>query len=320
MIAEYSDQQQTSGGTSYLTADHLGTPRVITRADGTVSGRHDYQPFGEEIPATFGGRASVAGYAASDTLRQQFTHKERDSETGLDYFLARYFSSAQGRFISADEFSGGPDEIYYFVDDASANPTFYADLGNPQSLNKYQYSFNNPLRYVDPDGHEANEPEPVPDPPQGQDAKRIPIIRGPGPTPAEAQQTVEALKKVWEWPDPYLYPISQTIGTAPDPTIEPVPIPPMVPPAPQVQPMPAPPPMEARAHRKGKRKSTKKKHQEGSARKKRDYGGEKGDAVRRPPRRPPGGKTPKGGWPPKPPKPPEPPKPKPPEPKPTPLP
>lgn len=162
----------------------------------------------------------------------------------------------------------------------------------------------------------------IPDPPQGQDAKRIPVPRGPGPTPAEAQQTYEVLKKIWELPDPYLYPISQTIGTAPDPTTEPVPIPPLVTPAPQpqVQPRPPPPPMEARSHRKGKRKSTEKKHQEGSARKKRDYGGEKGDAVRRPPRRPPGGKTPKGGWPPKPPKPPEPPKPKPPEPKPTPLP
>ncbi len=33
------------------------------------------------------------------------------------------------------------------------NPTFFADLRRPQSLNKYQYSYNNPLRYVDPDGH-----------------------------------------------------------------------------------------------------------------------------------------------------------------------
>jgi hypothetical protein len=41
------------------------------------------------------------------------------------------------------------------VDDASANPTFYADLRNPQLLNKYHYSYNNPLKYVDPDGHDA---------------------------------------------------------------------------------------------------------------------------------------------------------------------
>ncbi|HSK30034.1 MAG TPA: RHS repeat-associated core domain-containing protein, partial [Candidatus Limnocylindria bacterium] len=64
------------------------------------------------------------------------TLKERDVETGLDYFLARYYSSTQGRFTSPDEFTGGPDELYDFADDAADNPTFYADLTNPQSLNK----------------------------------------------------------------------------------------------------------------------------------------------------------------------------------------
>ena len=73
----------------------------------------------------------------------------------MDYFLARYYSSAQGRFTSPDEFSGGPDELYFFAEDASSNPTFYADLLDPQSLNKYQYCYNNPLRYVDPDGHDG---------------------------------------------------------------------------------------------------------------------------------------------------------------------
>jgi len=43
--------------------------------------------------------------------------------------------------------------LYYFVDDASANPTFYADLRNPQSLNKYQYTYNNPVNLTDDDGH-----------------------------------------------------------------------------------------------------------------------------------------------------------------------
>jgi len=81
------------------------------------------------------------------------TGKERDNETGLDYFLARYYSSTQGRFMSPDEFAGGPDELFIFADAASANPTFYADLTNPQSLNKYQYTYNNPLSYTDSDGH-----------------------------------------------------------------------------------------------------------------------------------------------------------------------
>jgi RHS repeat-associated protein len=86
-------------------------------------------------------------------VRQKLTHKERDNETGLDYFLARYYSSTQGRFTSPDEFTGGPDELFDFADDASDNPTFYADLENPQSLNKYQYTYNNPLNLTDDDGH-----------------------------------------------------------------------------------------------------------------------------------------------------------------------
>jgi RHS repeat-associated protein len=66
-----------------------------------------------------------------------FTSKERDAETGLDYFGARYMSSAQGRFTSAD-----PKQF---------NAKF---LSNPQKWNKYAYTLNNPLALVDPDGRE----------------------------------------------------------------------------------------------------------------------------------------------------------------------
>jgi RHS repeat-associated protein len=114
--------------------------------------RHDYLPFGEELFASQGLRTATLGYSANDGLRQQFTSKERDIETGLDYFLARYYSSTHGRFTSPDEFTGGPDEL--FVVAATSNSTFYADLTNPQSLNKYQYCFNSPLSRVDNDGHD----------------------------------------------------------------------------------------------------------------------------------------------------------------------
>ena len=70
----------------------------------------------------------------------QFTGKERDAETGLDYFGARYFSSAQGRFTSPDW-------------SATPQPIPYADLKDPQSLNLYSYVRNNPLAKADADGH-----------------------------------------------------------------------------------------------------------------------------------------------------------------------
>lgn len=83
----------------------------------------------------------------------QFTSKERDAETGLDYFLARYYSGAQGRFLSPDEFKGGPDDAFTGADITSAGPLPYADISIPQSLNKYAYVYNNPLSLTDPDGH-----------------------------------------------------------------------------------------------------------------------------------------------------------------------
>jgi RHS repeat-associated protein len=64
----------------------------------------------------------------------EFTSKERDAETGLDYFGARYMSSAQGRFTSPDPMMAS------------------AHVANPQSWNRYTYTLNNPLRYFDPDG------------------------------------------------------------------------------------------------------------------------------------------------------------------------
>ncbi|HEU4875904.1 MAG TPA: RHS repeat-associated core domain-containing protein, partial [Pyrinomonadaceae bacterium] len=189
----------------WLLTDHLGTPRMIVAQTGALANikRHDYLPFGEELFAPAGGRTSGWGYSSGNGIRQQFTQKERDSETGLDYFLARYYSSTQGRFTSPDEFTGGPDELYYFVEDASANPTFYADLRKPQSLNKYQYAYNNPLRWIDPDGHDPEEPEPqdpkpvVPVPvPIAPGMPPVPVTISPGTPGPSDQQIIEGAKSV----------------------------------------------------------------------------------------------------------------------------
>ena len=73
----------------------------------------------------------VYGYDAS---WRKFTGKERDGETGLDFFGARYMSAAQGRFTSADPLLN------------SAKPW------DPQTWNRYTYALNNPLKFVDPNG------------------------------------------------------------------------------------------------------------------------------------------------------------------------
>ena len=78
----------------------------------------------------------------TDTLSQEyrFTGKEHDPETGNDYFGARYYSSAMGRFLT-------PDWA------ATPVPIPYAVMGNPQTLNLYSYVENNPITGTDPDGH-----------------------------------------------------------------------------------------------------------------------------------------------------------------------
>ena len=112
-------------GTVYLHQDHLGSTRLYTGLTGNVYGTPlDYDPFGFS--------------AASDNVdNRQFTGKERDSVSGLDYFGARYNSSSLGRFMSADPFNVAGD---------------FVDSQNPQHWNMYSYVLNSPLNAVDPDG------------------------------------------------------------------------------------------------------------------------------------------------------------------------
>jgi RHS repeat-associated protein len=92
-------------------------------------------PFGEELFAGVGGRTIAQGYSASDEIRQHFISKERDTETGLDYFGARYFSSTQGRFMGVDPVGATK---YHLLD--------------PQLWNAYSYGLSNPLTIIDVDG------------------------------------------------------------------------------------------------------------------------------------------------------------------------
>jgi RHS repeat-associated protein len=89
-----------------------------------------YLPYGQE--------RAVAGGSSTSPNHYKFTGKERDPESGLDYFGARYYASALGRFLSPDE---GP-----------------LREEDPQSLNRLAYVRNNPTRYVDEHGNYWVEP------------------------------------------------------------------------------------------------------------------------------------------------------------------
>jgi RHS repeat-associated protein len=83
------------------------------------------------------------------------TGKERDAETGLDYFNARYYESSMGRFLSPDWSTRRTPGSTLPLDPADDKwPVPYARLENPQSLNLYSYVLNNPLGRADADGHD----------------------------------------------------------------------------------------------------------------------------------------------------------------------
>jgi RHS repeat-associated protein len=138
LIATYTND---NGGTTpqtgllhFVLSDWLGTKRVQTSYDGTTESAWANLPFGDGL------EQNCTNCSGGDASEQHFTGKERDTESGLDYFGARYYASNMGRWMS-------PDWA------AKTQPVPYARLDNPQSLNLYAYVANNPLSRIDPDGH-----------------------------------------------------------------------------------------------------------------------------------------------------------------------
>jgi RHS repeat-associated protein len=122
LIAEY-----TNSTTEFVHSDHLGSTRLVTAMNQSIVDNLDYEPFGQQA-------------SGASATTHKFTGKERDSESGLDFFGARHYASSMGRWL---------------VPDWAAKPSAvpYAVFGNPQSLNLYSYVGNNPLMHADPDGH-----------------------------------------------------------------------------------------------------------------------------------------------------------------------
>jgi RHS repeat-associated protein len=122
LIAEYRPQE---GKYYYYTSDQINSTRIVTNDSGAVVYAAAHDPFGG-IQKTW-----TSTYDPS----LKFSGKERDAESGLDYFGARYYDKEQYRFISVDP-----------VINAGAA------IGNPQRWNLYSYCGNNPIGYFDLDG------------------------------------------------------------------------------------------------------------------------------------------------------------------------
>lgn len=135
LVAEYSTEISQAPKVSYTTADHLGSPRILTDKNGATISRRDFHPFGEEIATAQ--RTAAFGYGGTDSVRQKFTDYERDIESELDFAQARYYNSQHGRFTSTDPILIKKDRLV-----------------DPQRLNLYVYVRNSPYKFVDTTGED----------------------------------------------------------------------------------------------------------------------------------------------------------------------
>lgn len=125
-IDEKLAQRSNGGGVLYFVADHLSSTRALTDSAGNVVEQVNYDAFGDS--------------AGSSLTRYGYTGRERDADTGLYYYRARWYDSAQGRFISEDpiEFEGG--------------------------VNWYAYVSNDPVNLIDPFGLQDGPRNPLRNP------------------------------------------------------------------------------------------------------------------------------------------------------------
>src|SRR3989344_2504835 len=110
-------RKDPDGKNYFYHPNHLGSTDIVTNETGAVVEDIDYLPFGE----------------TQDDDRFLFTGKEKDSESGLMYYGARYYNPSTMRLTQPD--------------------TMLPDIYDPQQLNRYAYARNNPQTYVDPSGH-----------------------------------------------------------------------------------------------------------------------------------------------------------------------
>jgi len=122
LVAEYRNQESRL---LYYASDQINSTRIVTDNTGTVVYAAAHEPYGG-IQKTW-----VSSYAPS----LKFSGKQRDAESELDYFGARYYDRSLYRFLSVDPIISGR-----------------AALSNPQRWNQYAYCLGNPVNFVDPGG------------------------------------------------------------------------------------------------------------------------------------------------------------------------
>ena len=108
----------------YYISDHLGSTSVVLDEDNEIVEENEYYDFG-----------NLKNHEGEENSKYKYTGKEFDEESGLYNYGARFYNPEVGRFITADTIKG--------------------KIENPQTLNRYAYTLNNPMKYVDPDGHEV---------------------------------------------------------------------------------------------------------------------------------------------------------------------
>ncbi len=177
-------REVSSGGTTiavhYYFSDHLGSHGVVENATASACEQDvDYYPYGGE----------ENDYCSTQVAQHyKFTGKERDTESGLDNFGARYEASSLGRFMTPD-WAAKPATVPY------------AKFGDPQTLNLYAYTENGPVNKADADGHKMAVPEG-----EGTSLSLIPMLAGwdqsfsaqpyaPYQTTQPAQETTTAQNK-----------------------------------------------------------------------------------------------------------------------------
>ena len=121
-------RRDPDGSIHYYSGDHLGSTSVVTNASGNLEEKTRYQPYGDTLSHT-----------GTNATKHLYTRQEKDTETNLYYYGARYYDLNLARFVQPD--------------------TYVSNIYNPQDLNAYSYVQNNPLKYTDPTGHEPVKSE-----------------------------------------------------------------------------------------------------------------------------------------------------------------